>query len=133
MQLLAKALKACTDRRLDRIGVRIHALADRLRASLETGLQVGLIHLAKRFVQLGGGRALAGCESTRGVLHCLFQAGEVICQKLALIGELRLLVASGFEPTLVEGASSPLVSKHLTHASRLVLLHARQAIALACQ
>jgi len=136
MQLLPKALKTRTDSGLNGVGVRIHTLANGLRASLKTGLQVGLIHPAQRFMQLRGRCRLAGAEVARCVLHGLLEAGQVIRQKLAFIGELRLLVASAAKPTPTERALrllSSLVSEHLTHPSGLVLLRARQAIGLARQ
>lgn len=95
VQLVSKAFDPRGDGGLDRVGVWIDTLANRLSTAIEARLQVGLIHLTERVLQLGRSRTFAAGQPARGVLHRLLKPGKVVRQELAVVGELRLFIGSG--------------------------------------
>ena len=79
MHSFFEALHSGGDLRLHAIRVGIDAAAHPVRAALNARAQIGLLHVAEGFAQLGGGGILiVGGEFARGVLQIFFQAAEVV-------------------------------------------------------
>ena len=98
---LFEALHAGGNFRLRSIGVGIDAAAHPIRASLNAGAKIGLLHVAERLAQFGGGGSLfVGGEFARGVLQFFFQMAQVLGQALAIVGEFSFIcqVRTGIRP-----------------------------------
>ena len=126
MQFFFQALHSGGDFRLHAVGVGIDAAAHPVRAALNARAQIGLLHVAEGFAQLGGGRALivAG-EFARGVLQIFFQAAEVVGEFLAIVGKLSAFRCSGHR--------SRALSEGLLNAAGLVALFLSEAAGLICE
>src|SRR6266853_3654705 len=115
--------------RLRTTGIWIDAAAHPIRAPLEAGTQIGLLHIPEGFAQLGGRSILfVGGQLTRGVLQLLFQAAQIFGELLAVIGKFSAFLHSALRPRL-----PALLSERLANAVPLVALLLRQTACLVCE
>ena len=123
MHSFFQALHSGGDFRLHAVGVGIDAAAHPVRAALNARAQIGLLHVAERVTQFGGGGVLiVGGEFARGVLQIFFQVAQIVGQFLAIVGELSAFLRSGLR--------SDALSERLLNAVGLVVLFLGQAAGL---
>ncbi len=141
MHAFFEALHSRRDFRLHAVCVGIDAAAHPVRAALDARAQIGLLHVAKCFAQLGGSSALiVRGQFARRVLQILFQSAEIVGQSLPVVGELLALLRSGVR-SHAEGLldSAGLVAFFLLQAAgflcqridfgrRLLLAHAAEQV-----
>lgn len=129
IHFLFEALHSGGNFRLRSAGVWIDAAAHPIRATLDAGTQIGLLHIPEGFAELGGRSILfVGGQLTRGVLQLLFQAAQIFGELLAVIGKFSAFLNSALQPRL-----RPLLSKRLANAVPLVALLLRQTACLVCE
>jgi hypothetical protein len=93
LDLVAEGIEALGDLEFGHQGILAHSVADPGGVALHVASEVGLLHLAERLAELGGGLTLAGLHVAGGVLHVLLEALQVADFVLPLPGELLGLVA----------------------------------------
>ena len=133
--LIAQAIEAFGDSRLDGAGEGTGALADPIGAALQQALQIGILDAREGFAQLGGSVPLRGGQRAHGLAHLVLQAREVVRGFLAILRELALLLPRRRLACAGAGRSPvrPGLAEHVGHAVGLLALFGGQAIRFASQ
>ena len=86
-RLLIQLIEVGSDLSLTAIAIRIHSAAQHVRTALHAAIEIRLIGLTQGIAKLGSRCVVPGREIAHGVAHLAFQACEIICELLAIVGE----------------------------------------------